>query len=194
MAYFWGWPMANIQSRLETFRPVKEFALGGGVLPIGPVNEITMLTDYIDPADRAVACPNQDVVYGQGILDLAREPVVVQVPDFRDRFCVYQVGDQRTDGFAELGNMYGTSAGPVLDRRAGLEGEGRRDRRRVPFAAKADSSSPASSARTADADRQAVQPLVRQIMRLPVQSLRRSDEDERLVEVCCASREAHGRR
>ena len=31
MAYFSGWPMANIHSRLATLLPVKEFVFGGGV-------------------------------------------------------------------------------------------------------------------------------------------------------------------
>ena len=48
-----------------------------------------MLTDYIDPLERAVACPNQDVVYGLGLLASELSPAVVQVPDFGDRFWVY---------------------------------------------------------------------------------------------------------
>src|SRR5262249_29258141 len=63
---------------------------------------------------RAVACPNQDVVYGQCVADFAKEPVVVQVPDFGDRFWIYQAVDQRTDGFAALGKMYGTKPGLYL--------------------------------------------------------------------------------
>ena len=122
-AYFWGWPMANIQSRLETFRPVKNFMLMGGVLPVGPVNEVTMLTDYIEPSERAVACPNQDVVYGQAVLDMTKEPVVIQVPDFEDRFFVYQIVDQRTDAFADIGKMYGTKKGFYLLAGPGWSGE-----------------------------------------------------------------------
>ncbi len=122
-AYFWGWPMANIQSRLETFRPVKNFMLLGGVLPVGPVNEVTMLTDYIEPSERAVACPNQDVVYGQAVLDMTKEPVVIQVPDFGDRFFVYQIVDQRTDAFADIGKMYGTKKGFYLLAGPGWSGE-----------------------------------------------------------------------
>ena len=45
-----------------------------------------MLHDYIEPSERAVACPNQDVVYGQSVLALDREPFVIQVPDFGERF------------------------------------------------------------------------------------------------------------
>src|SRR5215467_4022326 len=114
MAYFWAWPMMNIQNRLVTFRPVKDFGLSGGVLPVGPVNEVTMLTDYIEPSERAVACPNQDVVYGQVVLDMTQEPVVVQVPDFGGRFYVYQIVDQRTDAFADIGAMYATTPGFYL--------------------------------------------------------------------------------
>jgi len=54
------------------------------------------------------------VAYGFGILALEREPVVIQVPDFGDRFWVYQLGDQRTDGFANLGQMYGSKPGCYL--------------------------------------------------------------------------------
>jgi hypothetical protein len=73
-----------------------------------------MLTDYISPKATAAPCPNHDVVYGCGFFDLGVEPVVLQVPDFGDRFWVYQLGDQRTDGFADLGTMYATKPGPYL--------------------------------------------------------------------------------
>ncbi|MFT7757873.1 UNVERIFIED_CONTAM: DUF1254 domain-containing protein, partial [Salmonella enterica subsp. enterica serovar Enteritidis] len=69
---------------------------------------LAMLTDYIEPDERLVACPNQDVVYGAGMLALDQSPVVVQVPDFGDRFWVYQIVDLRTDSFVSLGKMYGT--------------------------------------------------------------------------------------
>ena len=113
-AYLWGWPMVNIHNRMVTFEKLPGPGLLGGVLPVAPSNHLSMLTDYIKPEERAVACPNQDVVYGLSILSLEKEPVVVQVPDFGDRFWVYQVVDQRTDAFAELGKMYGTKPGLYL--------------------------------------------------------------------------------
>jgi hypothetical protein len=73
-----------------------------------------MLTDYVAPDERLVACPNQDVVYGAGALALDLSPVVVQVPDFGDRFWVYQAVDLRTDHFVQLGKMYGTTPGFYL--------------------------------------------------------------------------------
>jgi hypothetical protein len=73
-----------------------------------------MLRDYIDPAQRYITCPSQDLVYGFGILDLAVEPVVVQVPDFGKRYWIFQVTDLRTDAYADLGSMYGTRPGFYL--------------------------------------------------------------------------------
>ena len=66
MAYAWGWPMVNIQSRRLMYAqvPVKGLL---GPMPVAPLNELAMLADYIDPDIRIVGHPNQDVVYGFGI-------------------------------------------------------------------------------------------------------------------------------
>ncbi|MDE1165495.1 MAG: DUF1254 domain-containing protein [Pseudomonas sp.] len=113
-AYFWGWPMANIFNRRQTFKDLPEPGLMGGIVPVAPINHLSLLSDYIDPAERLVACPNQDVVYGAGSIALDLEPVIIQVPDFGNRFWVYQVVDLRSDSFAELGKMYGTKPGFYL--------------------------------------------------------------------------------
>ena len=47
-------------------------------------------------------------------LALDISPVVIQVPDFGDRFWVYQMVDLRTDSFVQLGKMYGTTPGFYL--------------------------------------------------------------------------------
>ncbi|MCD2444148.1 DUF1214 domain-containing protein [Agromyces sp. SYSU K20354] len=93
-----------------------------GIVPAGPPNHVGMLHDYIRPEERIVACPNQDVVYGFGPLDANLGPAVVQVPDFGDRFWVYQVVNQRTDSFVELGKMYGTKPGHYLLAPEGWDG------------------------------------------------------------------------
>ena len=169
MAYLWAWPMMNIEGRLLTFRPLKEHGLSGGVLPVGPVNEVTMLTDYIEPSERAVACPNQDVVYGQAVLDMTQEPVIVQVPDFSGRFYVYQIVDQRTDAFADIGAMYATTPGFYL--LTGPDWNGT-----VPKGITKVFRSPTNVGfliprvfrEDTDADKQAIQPLINQIMSYPL--------------------------
>ena len=73
-----------------------------------------MLVDYNAPGQRYITCPSQDLIYGFGILDLSRGPVIVQVPDFGRRFFVFQATDQRTDAYADIGSMYGTKPGFYL--------------------------------------------------------------------------------
>lgn len=112
-AYFWAWPMVNIYNRRLHFTPVREAARIGPLVTT-PLNTVGMLTDYVEPTERSVACPNQDVVYGIGSLALDQSPVVIQVPDFGHRFWVYQIVDLRTDSFVQLGQMYGTTPGFYL--------------------------------------------------------------------------------
>ncbi|HKS09877.1 MAG TPA: DUF1214 domain-containing protein [Pyrinomonadaceae bacterium] len=112
--YFWAWTLSNVYNRRRLFESLKEPGRLGGVLPAAPANRVTMLRDYIEPSQRDVCCPNQDVVYGAGPLALDVEPVVVQVPDMGERFFVYQIVDLRSDSFASVGSMYGTKPGFYL--------------------------------------------------------------------------------
>jgi hypothetical protein len=109
-SFFWAWPLVNVYNRRLANAQVKDFVYAGPV-PLAPINRLAMLTDYITPEQRMVACPNQDVVYGAGTIALDESPVVIQVPDFGERFWVYQVVDLRTDSFADIGKMYGTTPG-----------------------------------------------------------------------------------
>ncbi|MHC2144074.1 DUF1254 domain-containing protein [Pseudomonas sp. 210_17 TE3656] len=129
MAYLWGWPMVNMLNRNDTITKAPHPGLLGGILPVAPRGRLAMLHDYITPAETFVTCPNQDVVYGLGFFSLDDEPVIVQVPDFGDRFWVYSIYDQRTDQVGELGKPYGSKPGFYLlvgpnwtgDKPAGVE-------------------------------------------------------------------------
>lgn len=112
--YLWAWPMVNVHNRVTLLSDVKEPIYVGGVIPTAPIGRLCLLNDYIKPDQRVIACPNQDVVYGVGPFDTKEEPIVLQVPDFGKRFWVYQVSDERTDGFAKLGQMYNTKPGFYL--------------------------------------------------------------------------------
>jgi hypothetical protein len=114
MAYLWGWPLVNNLNRALGMKDVPEPGRIGGVAPVAPPGRISMLTDYIDSAERLVTCPNQDTVYGAGFQHLDAIPVIVQVPDFGDRFFAYQVCDARTDAFAQIGKQYGNKPGFYL--------------------------------------------------------------------------------
>jgi hypothetical protein len=114
LAYLWGWPLVNNLNRALGVADLPEPGRIGGVIPASPPGQISMLTDYIDSAEHFVTCPNQDTVYGAGFQRLDQTPVVVQVPDFGDRFFTYQIGDARTDSFGKIGKQYGTKPGFYL--------------------------------------------------------------------------------
>jgi hypothetical protein len=111
LAYIWGWPLVNNVNRGAAVANLPEPGRIGGVLPASPPGYVAMLTDYIDEKERFVTCPNQDTVYGAGFQRLDSKPVIVQVPDFGDRFWTYQIVDGRTDSFCSLGNQYHTKPG-----------------------------------------------------------------------------------
>jgi len=167
-AYFWGWPLANIYARRLSFQDIRE-PIMVGPSPLAPLNQNCMLTDYITPDQRLVCCPNQDVVYGAGSLALDLSPVVVQVPDFGDRFWVYQMVDLRTDGFVQLGKMYGTTPGFYLILGPDWDGD-------VPKGITGVFRSPTKTGFAAPRifqddtaeDREAVQPLINQVMFYPL--------------------------
>jgi len=167
--YLWGWPMQNIHNRKVIFEKVPEPGYIGGIVPAAPSNQLGMLTDYIVPEERVVACPNQDVVYGFGIMDFTKDAVVVQVPDFGDRFWVYQVCDQRTDGFASLGKMYGSKPGFYLLTGANWNDkvpDGINQTFRCPTAMGV--IIPRAFQSDDPADKQAIQPLLKEIMIYPL--------------------------
>lgn len=168
-AYVWGWPMVNMLNRRARITQAPHPGLLGGVLPAAPRGQIGMLHDYIQPSQRFIACPNQDVVYGLGFFDLDAEPVVIQVPDFGDRFWVYALYDQRTDQYGELGKPYGSEPGFYLLAGPTWNGE-------VPAGITGVMRSPTSLANAiprifqndTDEDRTAIQPLINQVVAYPL--------------------------
>ncbi|HDS0923339.1 TPA: DUF1254 domain-containing protein [Stenotrophomonas maltophilia] len=114
MIYVWGWPLVNHYNRSLAMADVPEPGRNGGVLPVAPPGAISMLTDYIQADQNFVTCPNQDTVYGAGYQHLDTLPVVIQVPDFSDRYFAYQMADARTESFCRIGKQYGTPPGFYL--------------------------------------------------------------------------------
>jgi hypothetical protein len=169
MAYLWGWPMVNMHNRKLILSKLPEPGLMGGIVPVAPMNQLSMVRDYIDPGERLVACPNQDVVYGFGLFSLDKEPLVVQVPDFGDRFWVYQVVDQRTDSFVQLGKMYATKPGFYLLTGPGWKGTAPSGINGL-FQSKTNLGAviPRVFMDDTDADRQAIQPLLTGILMYPL--------------------------
>lgn len=112
--YVWGWPLVNAFHRRASFAQAPGPGLRGGIQPVAPIGYAGMLSHYVAPEQRWVAHPNQDVVYGFGYGAVDDDPVVLQVPDFGDRFWVYALYDARSDEFSRLGKQYGTAPGSYL--------------------------------------------------------------------------------
>lgn len=167
-AYFWAWPLVNVYNRRLASAPIKAPARSGPVIQ-APLNTVTMLTDYVDPGERLVACPNQDVVYGAGSLALDLSPVVIQVPDFGDRFWVYQMVDTRTDSIVRLGKMYATTPGFYMIVGPNWKGEVPKGITQV-FRSSTNSGfvAPRLFMDDTDADRKAIQEPLRQVMMYPL--------------------------
>jgi hypothetical protein len=169
IAYLWGWPLVNVHNRLSIMSQLPGPGLIGGVIPAASPGSVGMLHDYVTPDQKLVACPNQDVVYGFGLIDGRSGPSVVQVPEFEGRFWVYQMVNQRTDSFVQLGAMYGAEPGHYLIAPAewdgavpdGIAGEFRFDTRLVICAPRIFMDDTAE-------DRAAIQPFLNQVMLYPL--------------------------
>ena len=169
LAYTWGYPMANIFNRRNAFRPLKEPGRLNGVLPAAPIGYICMLSDYIAPQQNSVACPNQDVVYGYGYFDLDKEAVVIQVPDFGDRFWVYALYDAHTEQTGKVGKMYNSKPGFYLLHGPNWKGEMPQGITQViKFKTELGNAIPRVFMDDTDEDRKAIQPLINQIMAYPL--------------------------
>ena len=46
MAYLWGWPLVYVYNQRTELTKAPETGLLAGVLPIGPMNQVGMLTGY----------------------------------------------------------------------------------------------------------------------------------------------------
>jgi hypothetical protein len=95
IAYIWRWPLVYVYNQRNELTKVPEALLLNNAVCVAPINQLAMPTDYANPAEKLIADPNQDLVYGLGFLSLEKEPVVLQAPDFGNRFWTMPVYDAR---------------------------------------------------------------------------------------------------
>ena len=68
-----------------------------------PVNQFTHVPQFPRPDIRQIVRPNADTLYSTAWLDLAREPILIHVPDSGGRFYLLQFMDAWTETFADPG-------------------------------------------------------------------------------------------
>lgn len=90
----------------------------------GPLNEITNDTVPADHTRKDVVSMNGDTPYSAFGIDLRAEPLVLSIPEIKDRYFVFQCIDLFTHNFAFIGTRTtGTEAGDYLFVGPGYEGE-----------------------------------------------------------------------
>src|SRR5271170_1415091 len=68
-----------------------------------PVNQFTHVPQFPRPDIRQIVRPNADTLYSTAWLDLAKEPILIHVPDSGGRFYLLQFMDAWTETFADPG-------------------------------------------------------------------------------------------
>lgn len=97
-AYIYGYPLVLMDLTMKQMTNVpnpEEFA--------APVNQFAHVTEYPDPDFKAVVSPNADTLYSVSFLDLSVEPLVLHVPDTKDRYYLMPMLDAWTNVFASPG-------------------------------------------------------------------------------------------
>jgi len=102
MAYAWGWPMVNIQSRRLMYAqvPMKGTL---GPLPVAPLNELAMLPITLTPTFALWRTRIRMWSTASGFLP-SNKNLLLSRSGFRRAFWMYQICDQRTDSFASFGS------------------------------------------------------------------------------------------
>jgi len=117
-AYVYGFPliMMDLTKEVSTAVPTAgEFT--------APVNQFAVMTHYPDASFRAVVRTGLDTLFAVAWADLAREPLVVSVPDTNGRYYVIALFDMWSNVFASIGKRTtGTGAANFLIAGPGWQG------------------------------------------------------------------------
>jgi hypothetical protein len=119
-AYVYLYPLVS----MDITRRVSTNVETGKVPGFGPANMFHSFSAYPTAGFKAVVRPNFDTLYSSAFLDLAKEPIVISVPDTAGRYYLLPMLDMWTDVFASPGwRTTGTQAGNFLITRSGWSGK-----------------------------------------------------------------------
>jgi hypothetical protein len=115
-AYLYLYPLVT----MDLTRRQMTSVAAGKAIGTGPPNTFHNVPEYPSATDKVVVRPNFDTLYSVAWLDLAKEPLVVSVPDTKGRYYLLPMLDMWTDVFASPGwRTTGTQAQHFLVAPAG---------------------------------------------------------------------------
>jgi hypothetical protein len=109
-AYIYAFPLME-NYRTMYVQAIDRTAPGYGA----PFNEFAHKTELLGPEFKDIVRPNNDTMYSSAWLDLRAQPVVVTVPEIKDRYYSVQLVDMFTHNFGYIGTRAtGTEAGSYV--------------------------------------------------------------------------------
>jgi hypothetical protein len=97
-AYIYAFPMME-NYRTMYVQAVDKTAPGYAA----PFNQLVPSTELLGPEFKDIVRPNNDTMYTMGWLDLRAQPMVITVPEVKDRYYSVQLVDMFTHNFGYLG-------------------------------------------------------------------------------------------
>ncbi len=99
LAYIWGYPLVQFE-RVKNFEtnPNSPSAHGNG-----PINKYVAFTKLPSPGFTSGEYSNPDLLYAQAWLNLSKEPVILKIPEIKDRYHVFEFVDAYDNDFHYLG-------------------------------------------------------------------------------------------
>ncbi len=76
------------------------------------LNQLVHTRSFLKPGDKPGSGPNVDTYYSYGWFDLSDGPIVFSLPDFGDRYYVFQMNDIYGRNFKNIGNGLSTGSPP----------------------------------------------------------------------------------
>ena len=111
-SYVYGYPLVTFDVTREVMTAVPAPKPDGTGAPI---NQLGRMPHYVSPDFKTVVRVSLNSLWTTGFVDLESEPVVLSVPDTKDRYYVFSLMNAWTDVFGSIGKRTtGTGAGDFL--------------------------------------------------------------------------------
>src|SRR6516165_4626381 len=107
-AYVYGYPLVMMDVTREVLTAAPAPNTEGTAAPI---NQLAKMPHYVDPTFKNVVRISLNSLWTTGWVDLANEPIVLSVPEVKDRYYVFSIMNMWTDVFGSAGKRT-TGNGP----------------------------------------------------------------------------------